>query len=287
MHEGPLRRHDVGGQGAHLSLGQHRHRLHPGQGAPSRPEALEPEHRPGQALNAAVILLDPVVVPAAAAVAGEAPQLATPFHLAQRAGIALEAVGHDLPWVAGVLATKRLAEEALGGLLVALGAEPEVDGLPGAVDGTVEVAPLPVHSHVRLIDVPRPAARPQVPPQLLLELGREALDPAVHGRVIDLDPTIGQHELQVAVADRELQVPAHRPEDDLGRETEAAEGPGVGHEQCSRIGGRWGSPLLPAYQPPLNATEPVLDLERRREAGVAVREYQEGGLGLLYYEVDA
>ena len=31
----------------------------------------------------------------------------------------------------------------------------------------------------------------------------------------------------------------------------------------------------------------VLDLERRREAGVAVREYQEDGLGLLYYEVDA
>src|SRR3954464_9476413 len=76
MHEGPLRRHVVGGHGAPLSLGQHRHRLHPGQGAPSRPEALEPEHRPGPALHAAVVLLDQVVVPAAAAVAGEAPQLA-------------------------------------------------------------------------------------------------------------------------------------------------------------------------------------------------------------------
>src|SRR3954453_8907528 len=148
MHEGPLRRHVVGGHGAHLSLGQHRHRLHPGQGAPSRPEALKAEHRPGPALNAAVILLDQVVEPAAAAVAGEAPQLALALHLAQRAGIALEAVGHDLPRVAGVLATKRLAEETLGGLLVALGAEQEVDGLPGAVDGAVEVAPRPVHSHV-------------------------------------------------------------------------------------------------------------------------------------------
>src|SRR3954466_5100284 len=144
----------------------------------------------------------------------------------------------DLPWVAGVLATKRLAEETFGGLLVALGAEPEVDGLPGAVDGAVEVAPLPVHSHVRLIDVPRPAARSQVPPHPLLELGREALDPAVHGRVIDLDPTIGQHQLEVAVADRELQVPAHRPEDDLGREAEAAEQPGIGHKRRSRRGWR-------------------------------------------------
>src|SRR3954451_14586356 len=171
--EGPLGRHVVGGHGAHLSLGQHRHRLHPGQGAPSCPEALEPEHRPGLAFDAAVILLDPVVVPAAAAVAGEAPELTTPLHLAQRAGIALEAVGHDSAWIAGVLATKRLAEETFGGLLVALGAEQEVDGLPGAVDGAVEVAPLPVHSHVGLIDLPRPGARPQVPPYPLLELGRE------------------------------------------------------------------------------------------------------------------
>src|SRR3954463_4677123 len=215
VYKGPLGRNVVHGKGRHLSFGQRRHRLPPGQGAPSRPEALKAEHRPGQALNAAVILLDPVVVPAPAAVAGEAPQLAVPLHLAQRAGVTLEAVGHALPWVAGVLATKRLAEETSGGLLVALGAEPEVDGLPGAVDGAVEVAPLPVHSHVRLIDLPRPAARSQVPPHPLLELGREALDPAVHGRVIDLDPTIGQHPLEVTVADRELEVPAHRPQDDL------------------------------------------------------------------------
>src|SRR3954451_10987218 len=151
MYKGPLRRHVVGGHGTHLSLGQHRHRLHPGQGAPRRPEALEPEHRPCLAFDAAMLLLDPVVVPAPAAVAGEAPQLAIPLHLAQRAGIALEAVGHDLPWVAGVVAAERLAEEALGRLLVALGAEQEVDGLPGAVDGSIEVAPLPIHPHVSLI----------------------------------------------------------------------------------------------------------------------------------------
>src|SRR3954464_5837493 len=68
----------------------------------------------------------------------------------------LKAVSHDLPWVAGVLATKRLAEETFVGLLVALGAEPEVDGLPGAVDGAVEVAPLPVHSHVDAVCVVKP-----------------------------------------------------------------------------------------------------------------------------------
>ena len=152
---------------------------------------------------------------------------------------------------------RALPEEALGRLLVPLGAEQEVDGLAGAVDGAIEIAPLPVDPEVGLIDVPRPAARPEVPAHPLLELGGEALDPAVHGGVVDLDAAVGQHALEVAVADRELQVPAHRPEDDLGREAEAAERPGIGHEQRSRIGGGGGAPLLPAYGPPLNATDPV------------------------------
>ena len=42
-------------------------------------------------------------------------------------------------------------------------------------------------------------------------------NPAVHGRVVDLDPAVGEHGLEVTVADWELQVPAHRhlfrPED--------------------------------------------------------------------------
>src|SRR5215217_3420369 len=58
VYKGPLRRHVMPGHGTHLSLGQHRHRLHPGQGPSSRPEALEPEHRPCLAFDAAMILLD-------------------------------------------------------------------------------------------------------------------------------------------------------------------------------------------------------------------------------------
>src|SRR5688572_30323909 len=73
-----------------------------------------------------------------------------------------------------------------------------------------------------------------MPAQPPLELGREALDPAVEGDVVDGDAAVGQHGLEVAVADAELEVPAHRPQDDLGRETEAAEGPGGGHGRCSR-----------------------------------------------------
>src|SRR4051812_28331417 len=55
-------------------------------------------------------------------------------------------------------------------------------------------------------------------PDPLLELGRIGLDPAEDGRVVDRDVAVLQHELEVAVADREHQVPAHRPEDYLGGE---------------------------------------------------------------------
>src|SRR3954449_11822218 len=131
-------------------------------------------------------------------------------------------------------------EEALRCLLVPLGTEQKVDRLAGAVDGPVQVAPLPADSDVRFINVPRPAARTQVAAHPLLQLRGEALDPAVHGRVIDHHAAIGEHSLKIAIADRELQVPAHRPQDYLGREAKAAEcSGGVGHEWYSRrdVGG--------------------------------------------------
>src|SRR3954447_23494956 len=96
LYKGSLRRHVTPGHGTHLSLGQHRHRFNAGQRPLRRPEALKAEHRAGQALDPAVILLDPVVEPAATPVPGEAPQLAFLLHLAERTGITLEAVGHDL-----------------------------------------------------------------------------------------------------------------------------------------------------------------------------------------------
>ena len=59
--ESPLGRHVIPGRGAHLSLGEHRHCLHTRQRPPRRPEAPEAEHRPGQALDAAVVLLDGLI----------------------------------------------------------------------------------------------------------------------------------------------------------------------------------------------------------------------------------
>src|SRR3954447_15940730 len=85
-------------------------------------------------------------------------QLAFLLHLAQRTGIAREAVGHDLARVACVLPAEGTLEEALCCLLVPRGTEQEVDRLAGAVNGPVRVAPLPVDPDVSLVDVPWPAA---------------------------------------------------------------------------------------------------------------------------------
>jgi hypothetical protein len=51
----------------------------------------------------------------------------------------------------------------------------------------------------------------------------EALDPAVDGGVVDVNAALGEELLDVAVRQREAQVPAHREDDHLGREAEASE----------------------------------------------------------------
>ena len=81
----------------------------------------------------------------------EAPQLAFALHVPQCAQVAVEPISHDDPRVASVLAIQRAAEEAPDCLLVPLGAEPEVNRLAGAVDRSVEIAPLLIDPNVGLI----------------------------------------------------------------------------------------------------------------------------------------
>src|SRR4030095_6780384 len=74
------------------------------------------------------------------------------------------------------------------------------------------------------------------------EQRREALDPAVDGGVVDFHAALGEELLDVAVRQREAQVPAHREDDHLGREAEASErGPCDG--SGARMAGSHGSSL--------------------------------------------
>src|SRR3712207_3061990 len=104
-----------------------------------------------------------------------------------------------------------------------------------------------------------------MPPQPLLELRREALDPAEEADVVDRDPAVGEHALEVAVADRELQVPPDRPEDQGSRRPGSGSRGTPGRRSWTVLseGMMAGAPLLPAHGPPLNATEPFREPSAR------------------------
>ena len=70
---------------------------------------------------------------------------------------------------------------------------------PAGVDGPIGVAPSATDPDGGRVAVPRPAARPEVPARPLLELGGEALDPAIQADVVDRDPAVGEHPLEVAL----------------------------------------------------------------------------------------
>src|SRR5215212_5343573 len=55
------------------------------------------------------------------------------------------------------------------------------------------------------------------------------------GRVVDRDTAVLQHQFEITVADREHQVPAHGPQDHLGRELPALERLALPHDTRAAI----------------------------------------------------
>src|SRR5689334_12016868 len=53
--------------------------------------------------------------------------------------------------------------------------------------------------------------------------------------MVHLDATVLQHQLEIAIADREHQIPAHGPQDHLGRELPALERLALPHDTCAVI----------------------------------------------------
>src|SRR5690349_6205277 len=83
---------------------------------------------------------------------------------------------------------------------------------------SVQVDPAALHLDVGLIDPPRAVRWTQVGPQPLLQFHGIGLDPAIDGRVVHRYAAVPQHQFEITVGDRKLQVPAHRPQDHLRRE---------------------------------------------------------------------
>lgn len=78
--------------------------------------------------------------------------------------------------------------------------------------------PAALHPDIGLIGPPRSVGQAQVGPEPPLQFRCMGLDPPKDGGVRDVDTAVLQHQLKVAVADREHQVPAHCPENHLRRE---------------------------------------------------------------------
>jgi hypothetical protein len=68
-----------------------------------------------------------------------------------------------------------------------------------------------------------------VRPDPLLQLRRIGLDPTENRGVVNPHAAVGEHQLEITIADREHQVPADRPEDYLRDELPSLEGPALLH----------------------------------------------------------
>ena len=88
------------------------------------------------------------------------------------------------------------------------------------VDRPVDVAPDPGDLDVGLVDEPAVTGTVPARPGRVDQQRGEALHPPVDGHVVDLDATLGQQLLEVAVRQPVPQVPADRQQDHLRREPE-------------------------------------------------------------------
>ena len=112
------------------------------------------------------------------------------------------------------LIRQHLAEEALGCVKIPVGGQQKVDRVPVLVDGPVQVAPLAADLDVGLIDLDRAAVRLAKRAQPFLDQWRIGQDPTVQGAVIDLQATLKEEFLDIAVAQRIAQVPGDGLDDE-------------------------------------------------------------------------
>ena len=111
-----------------------------------------------------------------------------------------------------------LAKEPLGRGRISPRSQKEIDRLPSAVHRPIEIRPASLHPNVGLVHPPGAVAHSQMRAGSLFKLRCVGLDPSEDRRVVDLNSAVEEHEFQIAVADREHQIPSHGPKDRLSCE---------------------------------------------------------------------
>ena len=89
------------------------------------------------------------------------------------------------------------------------GAQQEVDGVAVAVDRPVQALPLAVDLHVGLVHPPTQADWALAPTEHGRQHRQHLDQPAMQRGVIDEDPALGHHLLDVPKAQRIGRIPAH------------------------------------------------------------------------------
>lgn len=169
--------------------------------------------------DASVILLDNVVLELDLSEFGKAPEFTVLLPGFCRNGIRRVLVDRDGPRIDRMGLSQILAEEALS----CTGISIKVDRLSGSIDSTIEIHPFTLYPKVCLVHPPGAVCLAQMRADALVQLGYISLNPAKKGRMVYLHVPIGKHALKIAGADRELQVPAYSPQNDLRRKLSTLE----------------------------------------------------------------
>jgi hypothetical protein len=197
----------------------HVNHLDAAQDRPSGRDRLEPKHWSNPALDGPMILLDAIVqvgtLPDPDRLQIAPRSVLEPVHgIAgqDRLSVGLAAINHD-PLRSSV-SLQCLAQEALSGREIAPFAEPELDRIAVAVDGTVQIPPVTTNFDVGLINVPLARDRSLAPIELLQQAWRKVDSPAMDCGVVDGDASLGHHLLEIAQAQAVSQIPPDTEQDD-------------------------------------------------------------------------
>src|SRR5438132_1418502 len=105
-------------------------------------------------------------------------------------------------------------EELPGRAGIAPDRDEDVDDLTMLIDRPIHVSPFPGDLHVGLVHEPPVADRTSAWPGRIRDQWREALHPSIDRDVIDLDPTLVEELLDVAIGEPVPQIPAHGQDND-------------------------------------------------------------------------
>nr|WP_244470480.1 hypothetical protein [Microvirga vignae] len=85
-----------------------------------------------------------------------------------------------------------LAEERPGGTRIPLWRKQKVHGLPGRIDGAVEINSFAFHANACFVHTPGAVCHAPMRTDALVEFWYISLNPAKHRRIVNLDASISQ-----------------------------------------------------------------------------------------------